>query len=63
MRKFATIVNDRYLSQDFSDLMGKTFRVMDEFDKTILICIKDKKRAPYGLQIRKECLKWYRSKI
>jgi len=61
--KKATIINERYISSDFKDLIGKTFPVIDELDKTVLLDINDKERAPYGLQVRREALKWYRSKI
>jgi hypothetical protein len=56
----ATIINDRYLSNSFRDLLGKTFPVIDELDRTILLDINDKERAPHGLQIRRESVKLIR---
>jgi hypothetical protein len=60
--KQAIIVNEKYISSRLRDLVGKTFPVIDEFDRTILLNINDKERAPYGLQVLREAVKYVRKR-
>jgi len=60
--KQATIVNEKYISLDFKDLVGKTFPVIGNLDRTILLDINDKERFPYGLQVLREAIKCERRK-